>query len=207
MKPFQPYSPVGTAKIGATVYFLVFTLWVLGQAPAYAQQKYEREIRVRSQTVPAAAEAFVSACAGSERIRWYQEINLGFYNFEAKVKRNGRHYSIEFDSTGVIQDVEMSVRFNHLPDAVQEAVQASLAGRCSKYRITRVQRQWTGAAQVLQELVQDGTTQGPHTERLEIVFSCKSDQGPVLYEALFDALGNLENLLEIIPRNTDNLDF
>ena len=69
MKPFQPYLPVGTAKIGAAVHFLLFTLWVLGQAPAYAQQKYEREIRVRSQAVPAAAEAFVSACAGSERIR------------------------------------------------------------------------------------------------------------------------------------------
>jgi len=192
------------------IYFiccLVFAAMTLGCLPAYAQQKSEREIRVRPQAVPAAAEEFVSACAGTERIRWYQEINLGFYNYEAKVKRNGRHYSIEFDSTGVLQDVEMSIRFSHLPEAVQGAVRAELAGRCSKYRITRVQRQWTGAAQALQELVRNGTTGGPHTERIELVFSCKTDRGPVLYEALFDASGNLENLLEIIPRNTDNLDF
>lgn len=192
------------------IYFvcgLVFAAITLGCLPAYAQQKSEREIRVRSQAVPAAAEAFVSACAGTERIRWYQEINLGFYNFEAKVKRNGRHYSIEFDSTGVLLDVEMSIRFSHLPEAVQGAVRAELAGRCSKYRITRVQRQWTGAAQVLQELLQDGTTGGALAERLEIVFSCKSDRGPVLYEALFNALGKMENLVEIVPRNTDNLDF
>lgn len=186
---------------------LVCVAMTLGCLPAYAQQKFEREIRVRPQAVPAAAEAFVSACAGTERIRWYQEINLGFYNFEAKVKRNGRHYSIEFDSTGVLQDVEMSIRFSHLPEAVQGAVRAELAGRCSKYRITRVQFQWTGAAPALQELVRNGTTGGQHTERLELVFSCKTDRGPVLYEALFDALGKMENLVEIVPRNTDNLDF
>lgn len=192
------------------IYFvccLVCAAMTLGCLPAYAQQKFEREIRVRPQAVPAAAEAFVSACAGTERIRWYQEINLGFYNYEAKVKRNGHHYSIEFDSTGVLQDVEMSIRFSHLPEAVQGAVRAELAGRCSKYRITRVQRQWTGAAQALEELVRNGTTGGQHTERIELVFSCKTDRGPVLYEALFDALGKMDSLVEIVPRNTDNLDF
>ncbi len=194
----------------AQIYFvccLLFATMTFGHHPAHAQQKFEREIRVRPQAVPAAAEAFVSACTGTERVRWYKEINLGFYNFEAKAKRNGHRYSIEFDSTGAIQDVEMSIRLSHLSDAAQRTVQAELAGRCSRYRITRVQRQWTGAEKALQELVRNGTTGGQHTERIEIVFSCKTDRGPVLYEALFGALGNLENLLEIVPRNTDNLDF
>lgn len=192
------------------IYFvrcLLFGAVTLGYQPAHAQQKFEREIRVQPQTVPAAAKAFVSASIGTERVRWYKEINLGFYNFEAKVKRAGRCYSIEFDSTGIIQDVELSIRFSHLPKAVQGAIRTELAGRCSKYRISRVQRQWTGGEQALQALVRTGTTVEQHTERIELVFSCKTDQGPVLYEALFGTLGNLENLLEIIPRNTDNLDF
>ncbi|MBK9337666.1 MAG: hypothetical protein IPM98_14320 [Lewinellaceae bacterium] len=186
---------------------LLFALLALGYNTAHAQQKYEREIRIRPEAVPATAKAFVAACTGKEKVHWYKEINLGFYSFEAKATRNGRRYSIEFDSLGVIQDVEIVIRFEHLTNVVQRTITAELAGRCSKYRITRVQRQWTGSANALQEVIREGSTTGQYTERFEIVFSCKTDKGPVLYEALFDALGNLENLLEIIPRNTDNLDY
>lgn len=195
-----------TARLVCTC-LLTFAFLALGNNPVHAQQKFEREIRIRPQAVPAAAEAFVSACIDKGKVRWYKEINLGFYSFEAKATRNGHHYSIEFDSLGVIQDVEMVIRFDHLTNVVQSAITAELTGRCSKYRITRVQRQWTGSTRALQAVIREGSTAEQYTERIEIVFSCKTDKAPVLYEALFDAHGKLENLLEIIPRNTDNLDF
>ncbi len=174
---------------------------------AFSQLKYEREIRIRPATVPAQARAFAGAALGAQKVRWYQEINLDFFSYEAKVKKGGRRYSIEFDTAGRVQDVEIEVEFSSLDTGLRQKIDSTLSGLFSSHKITKTQLQWTGEAPALRDLVRSGATEKPYAERVEIVFKCREAGQPKLYEALFDISGNLLSKLEIVPRNTDNLDY
>lgn len=189
--------------------FLCFTLLALPTlAPAaFSQVKYEREVRIRPAEVPARARAFAEAALGAQKVRWYQEINLDFFSYEAKVKKGGRCYSIEFDSSGRIQDVEIEVDFSGLDAVLGQKIVSTLSGMFSSHKITKTQMQWSGGEMSLSELVRSGATEKPYTERVEIVLKCREAGRPKLYEALFDTSGTLLSKLEIVPRNTDNLDY
>lgn len=186
--------------------FTLLTLLAVANA-VFSQVKYEREIRIRPAEVPAQARAFAEAALGAQKVRWYQEINLDFFSYEGKVKKGGRCYSIEFDSSGRIQDVEIEIEFTGLDAVLGQKIVSALSGMFSSHKITKTQLQWTGEEMALRELVRSGGTDKPYTERVEIVFKCREAGRPKLYEALFDTAGKLLSKLEIAPRNTDNLDY
>lgn len=172
-----------------------------------AQVKYEREYRVSPKDVPAHARAFSEKAFPGQKIKWYKEEGLGFFSFEAKVKRYGAGFSVEFDSLGMIEDVEMLLSFSEIEEPTRKRMEAALGKMFSKYKVQRVQRQWTGQEQALGELISTGATGLPFVIRYELVARGKKDKATRLYELLFDERGKLLETLEIIPRNTDILDF
>lgn len=179
-----------------------------GAPAAVAQVKYERETRIRPPAAPAPARAFAdSALLGVRKIRWYQEFGLNAFSYEAKAKKDGRCYSIEFDTAGKVQDVEVEIKLSDLDAGLRQKIDATLSGLFAHYKITKTQLQWTGPEPVLQALIRAGAGPENYTERVEIVFKCRENGRPKLYEALFDPSGALLSKLEIIPRNTDNLDY
>lgn len=183
-------------------------LALLAATPAaFSQVKYEREIRIRPTAVPAQARAFADAALGGQKPRWYQEINLDFFTYEAKLKKEGRQYSIEFDTAGRVQDIEIGIEFSKMNAVLRQKIDSTLARLFTSHKITKTQLQWTGAEPALRDLLRSGATEKPYTERVEIVFKCREAGKPKLYEALFDAAGKLLSKLEIVPRNTDNLDY
>lgn len=189
--------------------YLLFLLpALLAGAPAtVAQVKYERETRIRPSAVPTQARAFADTALGARKIRWLKEFGLDAFSYEAKAKKDGRRYSIEFDTAGKVQDVEMEIKLSSLDPALRKKIDATLSGLFTHPKITKTQLQWTGPEPVLQALIQAGAGPENYTERVEIVFKCRENGRPKLYEALFDASGALLSKLEIIPRNTDNLDY
>lgn len=186
-------------------------LWLpalLIAAPAaLSQVKYEREIRIRPAEVSAGARAFAEAALPAQKIRWYREINVDFFSYEAKAKKDGRRYSIEFDTSGRVEDVEKEIEFSALNAILKHKIDSTLSGLFSRHHIVKTQLQWTGEAPALQDLVRSGATEKTYTERVEIVYKCREHSRHKLYEALFDAAGVLLSKIEIIPRNTDNLDY
>ena len=97
---------------------LVFC-WMISGA-LFAQDKIERELRVEEKVVPKEArDWFYDAFETTKRPKWYQEIFESGYSYEAKFKLKGKFYSVEFDSLGLIQDVEIEIDYNELPKEVQ----------------------------------------------------------------------------------------
>lgn len=174
---------------------------------ATAQEKFEREIGVRASDVPSEARSFVAACFDQARVRWYKEINLDTYTFEAKIKHRGCRYSIEFDSVGNVEDVEVLIRFAQLPDTLKTAITTALSGSCPTFKFQRLQRQWTGSESALQELIRKGRSSSEFVTRFELVYRCGKGRHSRLLETLFDTSGKPIRTLTIVPRNTDNLDF
>lgn len=173
----------------------------------FAQIKYEREYRLKTDQVPVAARAFVAACQFEGKIRWYQEESASGTSVEGKIKAHRVRYSLEFDTLGRIQDVEVGQAWERLPPTTRAAIRQLLDQQLERHTLTKVQLQWTGPEPVLQALIRGEVPDSAYTTRYEIVVHGKDATGVHGYEYLFDEQGKLEHRSRIVFRNTDNLDY
>ena len=186
--------------------FLLLLL-LLGLFTANGQIKLEREYRLPMESVPLSAREYVDAFAFSSKVKWYYEENLLGNSIEAKVKENKKRYSIEFDTLGNLQDIEVEAKWNQLPDKAKVQIVEELTRKFTKHKIDKLQFQYSGHKEVLLALIQHGITSDRYTTKYEIVVNAKTAGERRLYEITFNAAGVLEQLSEIIFKNTDNLEY
>jgi hypothetical protein len=179
-----------------------------GAPAALAQDKIEREKGVRASDVPQEAREWLSdAFEELKSPRWYQEIHESGYSFEAKFKWRGQRYSAEFDAAGVIQDVEVELSLAELPAMVRNAMTQYFVENYSAYRIERLQIQYSGPADELEDLF-DENDAGQLVVRYEAEFSGTIDSQPsVRWEGLFDDRGQLIRRRRVITPPVENLIF
>lgn len=173
--------------------------------PLFSQSKFEREYRVKTNEIPSSARDFIDSCNFSKKIKWYGEESQNGKSFEAKVKENGRRYSIEFDTLGNLQDVEIKIEVDEVSSATHKAIQDHFNQVFVRHKIIKIQSQWTGDRAVLRELVRTNKTNAAYTLKYEIVVKGKKAGEVKWYEILFDETGNEEKILPIQFNNPDNL--
>ncbi len=178
--------------------------WVMAQQD---QIKYEREERVRVNIVPGPAGDFVEGCGFTERIKWYYEYSQNGNSYEAKVKQDGIKYSIEFDDQGKLEDVEFVIDWDDIPTGTKNQIEQYLDSTFQRYRLKKIQQQWTGTPAELQKLIRKESANSGYSTQYEIVMRGKTDGDTHWYEILFSAEGSLLRRSVFVPRNTDNLDF
>jgi hypothetical protein len=172
-----------------------------------AQDKAEKEQRVHIDEVPGlAVEWFDDAYEKARRTRWYREETSGQQSYEAKLIWKGHLHSVEFNTSGVIQDIEISIDWQELPEFVQENITSYLDSAFQKFRVEKIQEQWTGSPDDLEDLI-DERERGDLTIRYELEYYGKKKSSDELWEGLFDAEGSilLERVVKVRP--TDNLNF
>jgi hypothetical protein len=179
-----------------------------GSYASLGQDKIEREKGVRASDVPEEAREWLrDAFEEVKSPRWYQEFHESGYSFEAKFKWRGRHYSAEFDAAGVIQDVEIELSLADLPASVQEAMTDYFVGNYSAYRILRLQIQYSGPADELEDFF-DENDAGRLVVRYEAEFSGTTNtQASFRWEGLFDDRGVLIRRRRVITPPMENLIF
>jgi hypothetical protein len=173
----------------------------------YAQDKVEMEQRIHTNEVPLLAlEWFDDAYERARKTRWYHEETSGIKSYEVKLKWKGQMHSVEFDTAGVIQDIEISVEWQKLPELVQENITSYLDSAFQKYRVQKIQEQWTGSPDDLEDLI-DERELDDLTIRYELEYYGKNASTDELWEGLFDADGSMlrERIVKLRP--TDNLNF
>lgn len=174
---------------------------------ATAQDKTEREQRIRSGEVPTAAVEWMNdAYESLRRVKWYYEETSGVNSYEAKIKRKGYFHSIEFDTSGLIQDIEVRIEWNELPLNVQENITLYLDSAYTKHKVQKIQKQWTGDPDDLEDLIDEDEDENL-TIHYELEFYGKNDALDELWEGLFDEEGSMLEKRVIRLRPTDNLDF
>lgn len=180
---------------------------ILFTASINAQDKAEMEQRVHADEVPLLAlEWFDDAYEKARKTRWYFEETSGMKSYEAKLKWKGHMHSVEFDTSGVIQDIEISVEWQELPDLVQENITSYLDSAFQKYRVQKIQEQWTGAPDDLEDLI-DEREQDDLTLRYELEYYGKNASADEFWEGLFGNDGSMLQERIVILRPTDNLNF
>ncbi len=189
------------------LYFLSGLAFLLPLATAAGQTKYEREYRIKTQAAPAAARQFVDSLHFQKKVKWYFEENLRGNSIEAKVCRDKKRYSIEFDTSGVLQDIEIQHRWNDISAHTQSRITATLDSLFVRHDIRKIQIQYSGDPKALFKLAQNQQPAAAFTTRYELVVKGKKPDGVHLYEITLDEQGALHALEAIVFRNSDNLEY
>jgi len=174
----------------------------------WAQNKYEREFRIKKSQFPENAYAYLTnELENASRIRYYKEIDSNKVSFEVKFKKDRLFYSIEFDSAGELEDVEILIKEVDIPKSSFEAIDAYLEKNFSKYRIRKIQQQYSRVAfgsitntlkKAFQNLIDPKIN-------YELIVGGKTDGNYQDYEILFDAEGNFISLRKSLPANYDHV--
>ena len=173
---------------------------------AFAQQKHEVERGVREEAVPAPALGWLDQIAPEDKVQWYFEETSGKKSFEAKYKKNGTRYSVEFDTTGVLEDVEIIKRWGDLAPELQQELLKHFETTYRKHKIRKIQQQISGDEQVVRKWLLDGNAPDI-VYRYEIEYYAKSENGKALWEGVFDDKGVELSKRKVILRPTDNLNY
>lgn len=178
---------------------------LLTVASAYSQDKLEREYRIQPSQVPAKALEFTAAGFNEVKLKWYGEENLDGKAIEAKGKRDGTLYSIKFDTLGMVQDIEMVIRFHTIPEATRLNIEKDLASRFSKFNIQKTQKQWLGTPQVLRALARGENVNNEFKTNYEITLRGTKDRRTDYYEVLANDRGTIVRESKIVQRNNQHL--
>lgn len=157
------------------VIFLIFS--IMGQA----QDKIEFEKRIDVATFPVKAyEQLQPYLAGVKRVKYYQEFDGNSQSFEAKFKKFGARYSVEFNTQGQVQDVEIKVLKSQLDTITKDGIKNYFDAQYERWKIEKIQLQFYDLKTL--EAATNTTIMAP----LEIIVATKNKGKLVKYEYLFD---------------------
>ncbi len=185
----------------------IFLYLIFLTSLVFAQDKTEIEQKIRSGEVPiAATEWMKDAYESARRVKWYYEETSGVKSYEAKVMRKGYNHSVEFDTLGIIQDIEITIKWTELPPEVQSNITSCLDLVFTRHSIQKIQKQWTGDLEDLEDLIDEDEEENL-TIRYELEFYGKNESRDELWEGLFDNRGMILQKRVIKLRPVDNLNF
>lgn len=187
---------------------LLFLLCFLTLQIGVGQVKVEKEERVHADLVPEKAKNLV-ASVKSRKIKWLKEWDGKVFTFEAKFSYKGKLYSVEFDSLGQLQDVELKVNKRVLTakqHGLLDAVQDSLF---SSSRIKKIQYQYTASVITNQEdfttLLNSDLSTFKYSYEIEVKGKVKKSWK--YYELLISEQGCLIQSREIQIQHLDVIEF
>lgn len=184
---------------------LLTLLLILIYQTSYSQFKFEREYRVSLKEVPVQAIDFVRKAKFKKKVKWFVEESQEGKTFEAKVNHNGNKHSLEFNEKGEVLDIEVKVKFSSLSETVKGNVSSLFKKRFTKYRIKKVQLQFTGRGEELIKCLQRTCGLQP---KFELIVKGKEKKGYQKFEFLLNEEGNkMLRELKFLPDNYDNLEF
>lgn len=170
-----------------------------------AQSKYEKETRLKENEVPLNAMKFVDSLGFSKKVKWYKEQGFDRTSVEAKVKKDGQKYSIEFSTDGTFEDVEIVHKLDELPLDTRTSLLNFLEEKYGKFSIEKIQVQYSGnQSKVLHFLIHDASKKEIDVH-FEVVISAKVDGAFEMYEYLFSESGDFVNRSKIVLKSTDNI--
>lgn len=189
---------------------LLFILIPFFTIAIFGQEKYEKEYRIHKHIVPVQAQKFIEALQFTKKIKWYREEGINnTYSIEAKTKHKSKKYSVEFDSSGVIEDIEIEIGWKEISIKTRNNITQYLNDHFEKHKIHKLQIQYTGSQDSLLKAVLNKDSRQDHDVAIhyEIVLRIKKGKKHQKLEILFDEGGKMIRKSKILLLNTDILEY
>lgn len=172
-----------------------------------AQHKYEREYRIKSEIIPQSAQAFIDSIGSDSRIKWYKEISLDAVSIEAKFKHNKKKFSVEFDTLGVLQDVEFIIESREIPPIVYKQIEQKLDSLYEKWKFRKIQTHYSGSDSDIISSIHKNEPASEVKVYFEIVLKGKNPGNTQEYEITFNAQGEMQHIQMIVQDEADHLEY
>jgi hypothetical protein len=189
------------------IFYLTLYIFLFITSCAFGQTKFEKESRLKTRQVPPKAVFFVDSLGFQQTVKWYYEQNLQGNSIEAKFKVERKIYSVEFDTLGSLQDIEIGIGWQDMPAATIENICTALHATYTSFTINKIQVQYKGKPSALLSLLKKGQTDEQYTTNYELIVKGRTGREVKLYEITFNQLGILTDTSEIIFRNIDHLEY
>ncbi|PQJ77418.1 hypothetical protein [Polaribacter glomeratus] len=188
--------------------FKILILLSIFHFSLFAQQKFEKEYRIKSNEVPVKSLQVIKMWNFKKKVKWYAEESNDGKTFEAKVGYKKHRYSIEFSEQGEILDVEKTVKFTDLSKEIQQKIKQNLSRRFVKYKIKKVQIQYLGTeTAIFNEVFRLEKLSNSVKINFEIILKAKKENTYALYEILVDDNGDVLKELKFKQESSLNLEF
>lgn len=185
----------------------MIVLFISAFTSAFSQLKYEKESRLKKADVPTPALELIESLAIPGKIKWYSEESLTGSSVEAKFRFNKKHYSVEFDTEGNLQDVEITIEIFEIQEGIKEIILKKLESEFNKYSIKKIQVHYPGKNPEILSIIKNPPNEFANSVKYELVVNGKTGNTTKQYEMVFDSNGILTEKKEIIQKNADNLEF
>lgn len=172
-----------------------------------AQSKFEKESRIKHKDVPARAQQFINSVNPSSKVKWYKEEGLLTNSFEAKFKLKKAKWSIEFDTLGNVEDVEIEINWKSLESKIKDSILSYLHTECSRIKVQKIQSQFLGNEKELLHLSKSIVGNNNLEMNYEIIIRCKYQNKVDLFEYLFDKNGKFISKSILIFKNSSHLEY
>lgn len=189
------------------LFYLILLIGLTYSNNLFAQDKYEKESRIKQRDVPSKALLFMDSLNYKAKIKWYKEEGLTRKSIEAKFKHNKTKYSIEFDTLGNIEDIEIEVNWEYIESYITDSVSVQLKLDCSKHKIVKVQKQFAGSENDLLFLLRNEINSEKLKIKYEIIVKCNQQKEVNLFEYLFNEKGILVSKSKIVFKNSSHLEY
>lgn len=186
---------------------LVFLLSLFSSVELFAQEKFEKESRIKQRDVPQKALDFIESANIKGKMKWYLEQGLNRKSIEVKFQQNRKRYSVEFDTLGTIEDVEIEVKATELPASLNNTINTQLQNDCIKYKIEKIQVQYSGSEEQLLAKLKNLSYVQNLVTKYEVVVKCTSKNNVELLEYLFTDTGTVLSVSTIVFKNSSHLEY
>jgi hypothetical protein len=185
---------------------IIFSLFFIVFGMSAYSQKIERETRIDEENAPVKALDFVNELDERKNVKWYSEKTSGRRSYESKFKHKGNFYSVEFDTLGNIEDIEVIFKLIEIDQKHRKAIKNGVLKKFEKLKWIKIQKQFTGTKNELKQVF-SGTTENVDLN-YEVEVEVKTKEGIwEMYEILIDPSGEIQQMREIQLRPTDNLNY
>mgnify|MGYP005819548061 CR=1 FL=1 len=185
----------------------IIVLFITVFTNAFSQLKFEKESRLKRADIPTPAIELIESLEIQGKIKWYSEESLTGNSVEAKFRFNKKHYSIEFDTEGNLQDAEITIQVTEIPDKAKETIIKKLESEFDKYSIKKTQVHYPGKNPEILSIIKNPPKETGNTVKYELIVNGKTEKTTIQYEMIFDNNGIFTEQKEIIQKNADNLEF
>lgn len=179
-------------KFPKHIYLCLQILILLVAQCIWSQSKNEKERRIQFETFPQNAQTLINTFPEKvKRIRYYKEIDGDKESYETKFKYKNHWYSVEFDSVGLLEDVEILIKKRQFPDVVIARIKSYVEQQASKFDFIKIQEQYpyhknSSETLFLNSIFENRTT---IASNYEIIIALKIKRQWQLQEITFDTKG------------------
>jgi len=184
--------------------FFTILIYCFAVSLCVSQTKNEREERITIAELPEKAKTTLSKLPNAiKRLKFYKETDGDHRSYEAKFKYEKKYYSIEFDTLGIIEDIEVVLKQHQFTNGVKTEIFSYFENSFKKNKLIKIQKQYVYtadiSANVFVKRVLSGTIDT--TINYEIIAEVTEASKRNLKEFTFDQNGKFVSLRSLVHDN------